>query len=628
MNKVYFIELPSGFFSFPVSPALPLLKAVLEQQKIQSTIFYTDLEFLLLYEDFMDDKFASERFLDRFFVNMLFARLYDQDDNDTKERSRKYIKNVLKDKRLEFLDSDVIACEKMLLGVVKRAVDKFISSFDSNIYKLISFSVSYHDQLIACLYFSKCLKRSYPHIPILLGGSNFSAESARGVLTLFKDVDFVLIGEGEKSILEIWKSVIGARGNLQEIKGLVWRKDKDVILNEKQKKFINMNNLPIGNYDDYFRKLNEFEKKINIKNVIPRVVTVEMSRGCWWRKCAFCAYSCVSGYDFRKKEVSRFFRECNFLKTRWRVDAFYFTDEVFSRETLKSVFDDTRVNRYKFFRVELKSSVTKDELCLLKGRVLIIQVGIESLCTSLLKKMNKGALAIQNIQIMKWFEEFGLKSASNLMLDYPLESQSETEQTIRRIDLIKCYQPLNITYFKVLSGSRIFAEKEKYKIVGLYPHALCLPKKKAGLFAKYHFQFRYVSAVKSEKMREKQLDKMEKAIKEWNKFYAAVPDSLTYIKEKDSIVIQDLRYGKIKRVFILKSIKYNMYIYCDSYKDFKSIRKNFSNYSSKEIKSVLNFFVRKKLMFHERVKGKNLYLSLAYCQDREREILPVNQEKY
>jgi magnesium-protoporphyrin IX monomethyl ester (oxidative) cyclase len=51
--------------------------------------------------------------------------------------------------------------------------------------------------------------------------------------------------------------------------------------------------------------------------------------------------------------------------------------------------------------------------------VIWVQTGIESLNTDILKLMNKGCKAWQNIQILKWLREFGIRVHWNMLFDFP-----------------------------------------------------------------------------------------------------------------------------------------------------------------------------------------------------------------
>jgi hypothetical protein len=94
-----------------------------------------------------------------------------------------------------------------------------------------------------------------------------------------------------------------------------------------------------------------------------------------------------------------------------------------------------------------------------------IQTGIESFSQNYLKKMNKGTSVIDNIAALKFCKENGIKNSYNLIIDYPNEESVDFEETKKNIQLFKKYlDPPNICYLRVLFGSPIYQNPEKFNI--------------------------------------------------------------------------------------------------------------------------------------------------------------------
>ena len=74
----------------------------------------------------------------------------------------------------------------------------------------------------------------------------------------------------------------------------------------------------------------------------------------------------------------------------------------------------------------LKANLRKDQLRALRDAgISKIQPGIESLSDDVLRRMRKGETALQNIQLLKWCRELGLKTAWNLIWWFPGEPAEE-----------------------------------------------------------------------------------------------------------------------------------------------------------------------------------------------------------
>src|SRR5262249_17493981 len=70
-----------------------------------------------------------------------------------------------------------------------------------------------------------------------------------------------------------------------------------------------------------------------------------------------------------------------------------------------------------------------------------IQPGIESLDDSVLRIMRKGVTAIENVQLLKWCAEIGLRPSWNLLWGFPGEPQQAFDDMIALIPKLAHLQP-------------------------------------------------------------------------------------------------------------------------------------------------------------------------------------------
>src|SRR5207249_1451963 len=74
------------------------------------------------------------------------------------------------------------------------------------------------------------------------------------------------------------------------------------------------------------------------------------------------------------------------------------------------------------FFYEVKSNLKREHLRLLsQAGVRIVQPGIESFSDHVLGLMDKGAIGIQQIQFLRWCDEFGIAPAYNIIVHNPGE---------------------------------------------------------------------------------------------------------------------------------------------------------------------------------------------------------------
>src|SRR5205823_3394211 len=78
---------------------------------------------------------------------------------------------------------------------------------------------------------------------------------------------------------------------------------------------------------------------------------------------------------------------------------------------------------------ETKANLTKAQLRrLARAGVKQLQPGIESLSTPILRLMDKGVTGLQNVRLLKWCEEIGIRLDWNFLYGFPGEDPAEYDQ--------------------------------------------------------------------------------------------------------------------------------------------------------------------------------------------------------
>jgi hypothetical protein len=108
-----------------------------------------------------------------------------------------------------------------------------------------------------------------------------------------------------------------------------------------------------------------------------------------------------------------------------------------------------------------------------------MQVGIESLSTSLLRRLiYKGTSALQNIQIMRWMDEVGIRHVGNIILNYPGASADDLRETLYNLQFVTGFQPLRGGRFSLGYFSPIWRRPEIFGLHNIRNHEsfnACLP---------------------------------------------------------------------------------------------------------------------------------------------------------
>ena len=178
--------------------------------------------------------------------------------------------------------------------------------------------------------FARIIKSHSPNLKIAIGGIH-PTTFPKEILTNCNDIDYVAIGEGEKSIVALADSIKAKNENLlSSIKSFSY-KDKDgvVRVNREQNYVEDLNSLPMPawdlidlnhykmNLDDYYNP-----QKLPIKHK----VGIFSSRACPL-SCNFCDMFLVMGKKHRKRSAKTIVDEIEFLNKNHGVNYFSFMDD-------------------------------------------------------------------------------------------------------------------------------------------------------------------------------------------------------------------------------------------------------------------------------------------------------------
>lgn len=358
-----------------------------------------------------------------------------------------------------YLFENIFKANKPLLNDFiydKKDISEALLPFTKEITKerpdFVGFSILTIEQIYYVLALAKRLKQEI-NTKIIIGGAAVRLFPEKFLKYDF--VDFVINGDGEialKGLLE------GRRAG--EIDNMIYKKNGEIIRNKEED--INMNDMPSPDFSDF-----NLDDYFCPKRVIP----ILTSRGCYWKKCTFCAdYDAVS-MQYRVKEVSKLIEELRFLKEKYKTDYFYFADEMISPVIFKKISEaligkDLQVRYYtqarpRDFDLELLKKM-KESGCV------AIMWGVESACQRILNLINKGTNTEEIESILKESHKAGIKNAIYAFGGFPTEREEEYNKTIEWLKKNKEYIDLQFTgFFRLTKNSRIEKDISGFKIASI-----------------------------------------------------------------------------------------------------------------------------------------------------------------
>jgi ribosomal peptide maturation radical SAM protein 1 len=324
------------------------------------------------------------------------------------------------------------------------AVPKFIATAAQSIVAgrptIVGFTLMFQ-QTAASLAIARAVKAIDPEIVICLGGANCHGPMGAVLLRHFAQVDYVFTGEADHSF-PLFVERVRAGASIADISGVIYRDRKPAAVPPSL--VANMDDLPIPNYEDYFRQLADLSEADRVRPSIP----FESARGCWWGQkhhCTFCGLN-GEGMAFRSKSPERVMAELDELANRHRVRRFSAADNILAMNHITSVMarlagrlPGDQPGRLFY---EVKSNLNEQQLeTLAKAGVVWIQPGIESLSDDILRIMRKGVSALLNIRLLRNCCELGIGLLWNMLHGFPGETAAAYRQMAAFIPMLEHLQP-------------------------------------------------------------------------------------------------------------------------------------------------------------------------------------------
>ena len=361
-----------------------------------------------------------------------------------------------------FEEQDFNKIHPYLKKHIKRSVKKILNSKSD----IIGFSVNQSNMLFT-LEVIYHIKQKSPSKKIIIGGQVCYFPQMKKIIFDYLNykgwtntVDFYIIGEGEYTLYEIIKSIKNGLNPVNSL-GTEIYKTWMHIENPSRDFIKKLDELPFPPYE-------EFDKKHYAK---PDQLPILMSRGCIGR-CTFCNDHVITG-PYRSRSAEHIFNELKFHVTRNGIKKFSCSDLLINGnlkelEKLCDLIIKHNLN-VTFVGQAVVMLNMSDSLLnkMFKAGFHSLVFGIESLCDSVLKEMNKPFRLNDIEQFFPRAHKAGIKVFINLIAGFPGEGEEEFQETLDNIrklrpciDKLMDLSPCEIKYLAPLE-----ANPEKYSYI-------------------------------------------------------------------------------------------------------------------------------------------------------------------
>jgi ribosomal peptide maturation radical SAM protein 1 len=289
--------------------------------------------------------------------------------------------------------------------------------------RVVGFSSTFQ-QNTASFALARRLKERYPELLTIFGGANFDGEMGLELVRSVDCVDAAVIGEGDVAFPRLL-CALAAGADPADVPGVARRAGDRVVATPPAPPLSRLDDLPAPDYGEYFERAEDL-------GLLPRVghrnvwIPFESARGCWWgakHHCTFCGLN-GTAMRFRSKSPQRVLGELAEQARRYRSFRFEAVDNILDMNYLTDLLPAIiqSGSDYEIF-YEAKANLTRSQLKLLaQAGVSHLQPGLESLSSTVLRLMDKGVRAAQNVNLLRWAQYYGIEVGWNILWGFPGET--------------------------------------------------------------------------------------------------------------------------------------------------------------------------------------------------------------
>lgn len=281
--------------------------------------------------------------------------------------------------------------------------------------------------------------------PIILGGSAFSL-FPKEILSQV-DVDFGIVGEGEKAFPELLALLNEGGSDLSSINNLVWRQNGTTHIN----KTLCLDHAVDSVLDHSLINNRKYMKLAGMANV-------QTKRGCSF-KCSYCTYPLIEGKTYRLRSPDIVADEMSMLKKMYSISHVFFVDDIFTyppahAEAVCEALLKKKVKmRWSCFASP--RGISKKLLTLMKkSGCTHIELGSDALSDKVLEKLRKPFTVKEILRSSRLCDEVGIKCAHYIILGAPGEDLVSLNEGLAMV------QKLNNDAIIAMIGIRIYPNTE------------------------------------------------------------------------------------------------------------------------------------------------------------------------
>lgn len=309
----------------------------------------------------------------------------------------------------------------------------------------------------AVIRIARLCKAWNPGCPVVLGGIHPTVLPEKTVQNA--DVDYVVIGEGDRTIVELVARLATGRRDVDDIPGLAFKKNGGAALSATRELVADVNELPRPARDLLLHPELYSPKELG---------ALATSRGCPFR-CAFCEAKRIWTRKVRFRDPERVLDELQDIINTYGTRNFSINDDSFTTNRRHvTAFCEGILKRglQTTWACQSRVDLVNDDLLALMRRAgcVSLSFGIESGSERVLKHIHKDITIAEAFRARDLVRKHDMKFTTNFIVGFPFETADDIRETLR---VIKELAPdfVNLCTFAPFPGSELHEECRQQGLV-------------------------------------------------------------------------------------------------------------------------------------------------------------------
>ena len=329
---------------------------------------------------------------------------------------------------------------------------------------IVGIAVVFDQQVIPAMQCARIIKERHPEIHVTLGGP-FVTIHLRELRNadFFQYVDSLILDEGEAPLVALHAALLEEEPRLDAVPNLVWRNEQGAVVRNNSAPFVDLARIPAPAY--HRCGLAEYPDAANMR------LTVRLSKGCYWKRCAFCRVNLSICRNYCQPDAEVAYRRLCEVIDATGVTSYLFSDESCAPEILEQISEmlcregrkiawtfHTRIDRNRLTRSRVEKF--RDAGC--TG----FTVGVETYNNRLLKLLNKG-IDEDEIEFVLHDIRGIVPVNAYMMLGIPTETEEEYLRSLEKMEQFKkdgLLAEFQYSLFHLAAGSLMRQRPQRYGI--------------------------------------------------------------------------------------------------------------------------------------------------------------------